>query len=56
MPSPLCPKEYHKEYKIDLLPVFTEEEEDENEDVCNNQLTQDLSRFVGRQTVNMVHF
>lgn len=45
MPSPLCPKEYHKEYRLEPMPVFTEEDEDGNDDATNNQLTQDISRF-----------
>ncbi|VDI58566.1 Hypothetical predicted protein, partial [Mytilus galloprovincialis] len=46
LPSPLCPKEYHKEYRMDLLPVFDEEDEDCNpEDDTDNQLAADISSF-----------
>lgn len=47
LPSPLCPKEYHMEYRMDLLPVFDEEDEDCNpEDDTDNQLAADISSFV----------
>ncbi|XP_052087851.1 uncharacterized protein LOC127724888 [Mytilus californianus] len=46
LPSPLCPKEYHKEYRMDLLPVFNEEDEDCNpEGDTDDQLVADISSF-----------
>ncbi|CAC5417152.1 MRVI1 [Mytilus coruscus] len=46
LPSPLCPKEYHKEYRMDLLPIFDEEDEDCNpEGDTDNQLAADISSF-----------
>jgi hypothetical protein len=45
--SPLCPKEFHKEYRMKLPPVFDEEEEKNiEEDISDYHLEIDVFSFI----------